>query len=61
MHVWLSTPAFTCDLIVGDLTKRVTKACPVLKWSIGKPYKVLLDWCWKKWPGKVNVAEEQVK
>lgn len=57
IEIWVSTPAFTCRVGVDEKSWTVVSTCPILRWGIGKPWKVVLGWCYKKWGDEVRTED----
>lgn len=55
IEMWLSTPAFTTRVEVDEKTWTIVRGGAVIKWAIGKPWRVLLNWCYRKWEDGVVV------
>jgi hypothetical protein len=54
--LWISTPAFTCQVTVSNTTQRVIKAAPILKWAVGETYLTLFEWL-AKWGARLEIEE----
>jgi hypothetical protein len=57
VEIWVSTPAFTGMVEVNPKTWEVVSAMGPLKWGVGKPWRVVLNWCHRKWDGEVKVTD----